>query len=322
MSYCVHISCDDSISIIRLWVNGVAYLDVYSGNSYYSEDYGLYFDSDDEVKFEAFAEDGYEFLGWEFYIGNDASAYTVEDNPFIYDGVEDIEISAIAEELPYSVWKLRETEWEFIDEEISFYMDVCENKFFRYKVIFRSSGTAYFYTDNSYSNVIAWVSETDTYDEAKGVPDDYIEADIDGADVAIECEVEAGVPYYVWIRGQSMYEDEVVGLYIESPYIYRPDTFAWTYAKEQGGEFNLTAKEWNAFTQNINDVRAYYCLENYAFDKAVKGDEFRDYIYNDARYAIEEMFGELNDYAPIAIEGQPVTAHMLNYIVDDVLNTI
>ena len=67
----------------------------------------------------------------------------------------------------------------------------------------------------------------------------------------------------------------------------RPSNFSWTYAKTSGGNFNLTAAEWNSFTSSINLFRVYKNLGNYTFTSAVSGNNFTATIFNQARKRIE-----------------------------------
>jgi hypothetical protein len=98
----------------------------------------------------------------------------------------------------------------------------------------------------------------------------------------------------------------------------RPPTFAWTYAKTQGGRFNLTAQEWNAFTQNVNLVRQYKSKAVYSFTSAVKGNIFTAAMYNQARAAIQQIGGGAGGYIPQVAAGQTITAQMVNVLVSEI----
>jgi hypothetical protein len=98
----------------------------------------------------------------------------------------------------------------------------------------------------------------------------------------------------------------------------RPPTFAWTYAKTQGGRFNLTAAEWNAFTQNVNAVRQYKGKAAYSFTNAVRGSPFTAALYNQARAEIQQIGGGAGGYIPRAAAGQTITAQMVNALVSEI----
>src|SRR5690606_13086004 len=66
----------------------------------------------------------------------------------------------------------------------------------------------------------------------------------------------------------------------------RPSNYYWTYSKYSGGNFNLTADEWNKFTARINAFRTYKGWSNFDFDYAYRGNAFTAKMYNDARNAI------------------------------------
>ncbi len=63
-------------------------------------------------------------------------------------------------------------------------------------------------------------------------------------------------------------------LYITTNAPPRPNNFSWTYAKTSGGNFNLTASEWNSFTSRINEFRNYKGLADYSFNSAITGFDF------------------------------------------------
>ncbi len=100
----------------------------------------------------------------------------------------------------------------------------------------------------------------------------------------------------------------------------RPDYFSWTYSKKSGKTFKLTAKEWNALTANINEVRAYRGYSQYSFTKAYSGDDFTAKMYNQARKAIQGISG-YGTYIPTVYAGDEVTAYALNQLVSE-LNAI
>lgn len=107
---------------------------------------------------------------------------------------------------------------------------------------------------------------------------------------------------------------------VSIPAKVRPDKFQWTYPKVQGGDFHLTAAEWNAFTANINAMREYYSLSPYPFSAAQTGSDFTAGHYNQARQAIQDIDG-YGTYIPTVRTGDAVTADVMNTIVNE-LNAI
>lgn len=99
----------------------------------------------------------------------------------------------------------------------------------------------------------------------------------------------------------------------------KPDQFSWTYRKTQGRELNLTAAEWNSFTERINEAREYYGREPYSFTEAVTGKNFTAAMFNEAIEAIEtgtNTYVSLwYDIYPVS-RGDKVTAAYLNGIVE------
>ncbi|WP_341323357.1 hypothetical protein NSQ62_07755 [Solibacillus sp. FSL H8-0523] len=76
----------------------------------------------------------------------------------------------------------------------------------------------------------------------------------------------------------------------------RPTDFNWTYAKNSGGNFNLTATEWNNLCVKINAFREYKGLGSYTFTTAITGQPFTYNHYNQARNAINSMNTNIPPY--------------------------
>jgi len=107
---------------------------------------------------------------------------------------------------------------------------------------------------------------------------------------------------------------------ITIPNTGRPNHFSWTYPKEKGELFNLTADEWNALTKNINEVREYKGLSAYSFTMAVKGEVFKASMYMEAREAILEIQG-YGTYIPSVAAKDTITAAAMNSVVSE-LNAV
>ncbi|OXS77968.1 fibronectin type III domain-containing protein [Domibacillus enclensis] len=99
-----------------------------------------------------------------------------------------------------------------------------------------------------------------------------------------------------------------------------PTAFNWTYAKVQGGEYNLKAQEWNALGSKINQFREYKGLSNYPFSTAYVNAIFYASYYNEVRAAINDM-GPVTSIPAIRYAGDDVTAAVLNRLRDS-LNSL
>lgn len=95
----------------------------------------------------------------------------------------------------------------------------------------------------------------------------------------------------------------------------RIDPFAWDNRKYSGRDFtvNMTAYEWNKFTNFINEVRNAKGYGNASFDRAYRGDKFYGNQYKQARSAIQGMGYGGN--LPYRETGDTIYADDLNELV-------
>lgn len=121
----------------------------------------------------------------------------------------------------------------------------------------------------------------------------------------------------------------------------RPTDFEWTYEKESGGEFNLTAEEWEEFCDKImaflvyteeantqigsnsmglSTKTTYYEMIEDSYDTAIKGEPFTAEAFNYARYVIDQISTSETGIA-LQEAGDTIFADYLNDIVDS-LNAI
>lgn len=100
----------------------------------------------------------------------------------------------------------------------------------------------------------------------------------------------------------------------------RPAFFDWNTSKVSGNAFNLTANEWNALLYNINAVRTYYNISPYDFSYADSGYPFTADMYNQAVYAIQEIYG-YGGYLSTVSKGDIIYASYLNTLASE-LNAI
>lgn len=104
------------------------------------------------------------------------------------------------------------------------------------------------------------------------------------------------------------------------PTLVRPNNFYWTYSKYSGGYFNLTANEWNALTDQINQFRIYKELSEYAFYLAYFNDDVPAYMFNQAVYAISGMNPPTPPPSTVS-PGSTIYAWQLNGLINS-LNSI
>ena len=114
----------------------------------------------------------------------------------------------------------------------------------------------------------------------------------------------------------------------------KPTSFKWDIPKASGQPIRLSASEWNAFTNKINEFLKYKGKSAVAFTKAVSAGLGKGAVVggnhglserkvisakmmNEAVNAIASMGGDVSE----VVNGTPVTAEFFNNIVD-VLNSI
>lgn len=90
--------------------------------------------------------------------------------------------------------------------------------------------------------------------------------------------------------------------------------FNWNTPKVKGRPFVLTADEWNAFCDAINQKRKVKGLNTWRFTRVYKGNNVTASIFNDVRQSISGMGGR---NLPAAVRtDQDVEAYHLNALVD------
>lgn len=97
----------------------------------------------------------------------------------------------------------------------------------------------------------------------------------------------------------------------------RPEYFEWTYSKKSGKEFKLTAKEWNALCDHINELLDYYDMWDEYFTPAVSGEAFTADMFNEILDAIYPISPRTSSYLQsYKVEpGDIVYAWLLNDLV-------
>lgn len=194
-------------------------------------------------------------------------------------------------------------------------------KLYRRTVYFSESGTVTISSSGSI-DTRGWISTSSLW--SYGEPTDYLEYDDDSGsstNFSFTYDVVAGTRYYIWFRAYDTGDTGTTTISVTVPQaVTRPSNFSWTYAKVQGGTFNLTATEWNNFTSRINAFREYKKLSDYSFTRAYSGNNFTAAMYNQARIAIQAISG-YGTYIPTVTKGQQITAYMMNVLVSE-LNSI
>jgi hypothetical protein len=104
---------------------------------------------------------------------------------------------------------------------------------------------------------------------------------------------------------------------------FRPDNFAWDTAKVSGQPYKVTADEWIALREKVQEFRQYKGLPPYPFSyngTIYKGQQFTADIYNEMRSAIMSMSPPGSSPSAV-VKGGPVDAAKLN-AMRDYLNSI
>lgn len=110
-----------------------------------------------------------------------------------------------------------------------------------------------------------------------------------------------------------------------------PGRFSWTYEKTKGGDYIMTAEEWNGFQEHIEKMLLYKLgsTQGYAPEDVAAGEIFSAAKYNTAGSAIKLIPG-FGAFIPTVASGDEITAdksstepgdNIINIIVDE-LNEI
>lgn len=124
----------------------------------------------------------------------------------------------------------------------------------------------------------------------------------------------------IYYTNNGTYESKTLDTVSAKTSVGRPVKYYWTYSKQSGSQFNLTADEWNGLLYNINAVRNYKGLSNYSFTYAYSGNNFTAAMYNQAVYAIQGVPG-YGSYIYTVSKGDKIYASHLNNLISE-LNAI
>lgn len=100
----------------------------------------------------------------------------------------------------------------------------------------------------------------------------------------------------------------------------RPANWSWSTVGEEGDEIAITAADWNAFCDRINEFREYKSLSAYSFTTAVKGKIIEASTVNQAYTAILAISGH-GTLPTKAASGEAITASFFQ-MLKTALNTI
>ena len=159
-------------------------------------------------------------------------------------------------------------------------------------------------SSNDGTSIIAYVTGLDTnYGRDDRVVRWYLDNVQHGSDEALEAEVpetdihefndltpgtEYKVQATIYYSSDGIEEEKTVYTYCTTANP-RPDYFEWVYLKAQGEDVYITAGEWNALQDNINEVRAYKSYSDYSFTRAYSGDDITATMYNQCISAINTI---------------------------------
>ena len=199
-------------------------------------------------------------------------------------------------------------------------------------VKFSQSGNVTISSSGSYDTYGYLTTGTPSFNNSSGVPSNYVannDDDGDGSNFSLTHAVEAGVTYYIWVRGYST-STSVGTITLNVSFSNRPAKFQWadgTTEKMPRQEFDITADEWCDLLDNINAVRKYKGYSEFPkgsytetyyynyFTYPTPGQPFRYQHYNQALNAITGMLGDGYDDNAVK-QKDPVTAAKINLLVE------
>lgn len=95
----------------------------------------------------------------------------------------------------------------------------------------------------------------------------------------------------------------------------RPDRFEWNTAKVSGGQYNLTAQEWNSLITNINEVKEYKKQNTVSMTSAQAGvTTVSADIFNEVITAINSLGYDIKEVA----QNEKLLAKLLNDLRDKI----
>lgn len=206
-------------------------------------------------------------------------------------------------------------------------LSISAGKVYRYTLTFANSGQVKFYSSGS-MDVRAYLGTVSTISSSTGIPTSYLITHDDISDTdknfSFTYTVSAGTTYYLFVKhANSITATGSTTVYVDPT--NKPTKFSWTTAKVQGEEFNLTATEWNALLDKINEMRTYQAaktgksISTWSFYTVTSGTTFYAKYYNDVLDSMDSVRIKLglgsiaNDYE--VSSGDPITAVCLNHLV-------
>lgn len=231
----------------------------------------------DEVKFTANPADGYVFTRWVYRVGSATGTVKYSyDNPFTYDGTQDIYIRAEGKEESTEpdepTWTLVTASVGTINEVFNDNFVAKEYRVYRYRVKFEESGTATFYTKGN-TDTYGLLTTTTGFDEIDGFPtgDTLVEDDEsgEGSNFKFSCKVEAGTNYYVWVRFCFGTDSGDIDFYIEPPGASSTPTIdKWSWTSSNGSATATQTKNaYNAVKNKLETTDFSYKVWNDMVDK-------------------------------------------------------
>ena len=269
MSYQISVYFNDSdIYSTRIYgVNGNVNLTKYYGDTAY-----IASGFSGTTKFTATPADGCVFTRWVYRIGGDSGEqqYSYE-NPFSYNGTEDIIIRAEGEVGDPGGGGDDTEEWKYYHtivgtipefyEDTETYVPKYIVQVFQFR--FERDGIAKFYSFLS-GDTIGYLSDSLGIDETSGEPSGNILAqndDDNGWEFGFEYEVSAYTTYYLYVRHQFGDTGGYIQIGIEAPTdpsANLPTVNKWSWVTSWNGEINSTIK-----TRARNAVRDKTATTNF-----------------------------------------------------------
>lgn len=135
--------------------------------------------------------------------------------------------------------------------------------------------------------------------------------------------LEPETAYVINYRG---YNNDGVGPFMNTGKTFttlslRPDDWSWWTRVQSDGNIDISADEWNAFCDRINEFRDYCGLTAYYFTTVRRGDYISANVVNEAVWAIRNMSPPISPPSQVTPGVSYVTAAFFNGL-KNALNSI
>jgi len=135
--------------------------------------------------------------------------------------------------------------------------------------------------------------------------------------------LQAGTEYSFYAKARKNAGGRIVLI----PTIYvttkrsRPSNFDWDVAKVQGGNFNITASEWNRLQNKVNEFRLYKGLDKLTnLTNVSRNETFTAEHFNKIVRALHTLYPSMTPPYQVSV-GDDITANKINLLKNS-LNSV